>query len=164
MRTMGPESVLHEICYMWYITHRTASETESEGAAVVITINKASERPLYLQICDEVVRAIAAGELEAGDEMPSVRSLAADLGINLHTVNKAYATLRDKGHLVLRGRKRTLVAERPEPSESGSIELPEALAAELARIALEAKAQGVGEEALAGAVASIIGSVYGKAR
>ena len=62
-----------------------------------IRIDQALPDPLYRQIRDEVVRGIAQGELAPGDALPSVRNLASDLGINLHTVNKAYALLRDEG-------------------------------------------------------------------
>ena len=65
---------------------------------MVITVDKLSDAPLYLQLRDSVIAGIAAGELRPGDALPSVRSLAENLGINLHTVNKAYATLRDEGY------------------------------------------------------------------
>ena len=69
-----------------------------------IRIDQALPDPLYRQIRDEVVRGIAQGELAPGDALPSVRNLASDLGINLHTVNKAYALLRDEGFVLMRGR------------------------------------------------------------
>ena len=78
---------------------------------MIIRIDKMSEDPLYLQIRSQIIGAIARGELRAGDNLPSVRSLAADLGINLHTVNKAYAVLRDEGYLIMRGRSGAFVAE-----------------------------------------------------
>ena len=56
---------------------------------MILSIDQRSEAPLYLQIRDQVIEAIARGELAPGDALPSVRSLASDLGINLHTVNKA---------------------------------------------------------------------------
>ena len=66
---------------------------------MVITVDKLSDAPLYLQLRDAVIAGIASGELRPGNALPSVRSLAEDLGINLHTVNKAYATLRDEGYV-----------------------------------------------------------------
>ena len=54
---------------------------------MVITVDKLSDAPLYLQLRDAVIAGIASGELRPGDALPSVRSLAEDLGINLHTVN-----------------------------------------------------------------------------
>ena len=73
--------------------------------ALVITVDKLSEEPLYEQIRRQVVAAIAAGDIRPGDALPSVRSLAQDLGINLHTVNRSYATLRDEGFVILLGRR-----------------------------------------------------------
>ena len=68
---------------------------------MLITIDAAAPEPLYLQIRNQIVAGIATGQLEPGQSLPSVRSLASDLGINLHTVNKAYAVLRDEGYVTL---------------------------------------------------------------
>lgn len=58
-----------------------------------------SETALYEQLVNSVVWGIATGRLKPGEKMPTVRKLAVDLGINLHTVNKAYAILKQKGYL-----------------------------------------------------------------
>lgn len=71
---------------------------------MIISIDGCSTEPLYKQIHDQVIAGIATGELEPGMSLPSVRSLASDLGINLHTVNKASAVLRDEGYVQMRGR------------------------------------------------------------
>ena len=71
---------------------------------MILRIDQGSQEPLYLQIRNQLVGAIARGELLPGDRLPGVRALASDLGINLHTVNKAYAVLRDEGYLLMRGR------------------------------------------------------------
>ena len=55
---------------------------------MIITIDETASEPLYKQIHDQVIAGIATGQLEPGMSLPSVRSLASDLGINLHTVNK----------------------------------------------------------------------------
>ena len=78
---------------------------------MILSIDQRSEAPLYLQIRDQVIEAIARGELAPGDALPSVRSLASDLGINLHTVNKAYAVLRDEGYVLMRGRSGAYIAD-----------------------------------------------------
>ncbi len=77
---------------------------------MIIRVDRSSPDSLYTQIRDEIIRGIATGELETGDALPSVRSLASDLGINLHTVNKAYALLRDEGYIVMQGRRGAFVA------------------------------------------------------
>jgi DNA-binding transcriptional regulator YhcF (GntR family) len=53
--------------------------------------------PIYQQIRDRVVEQIAMGEARRGDPLPSTRQLAADFGVNFHTVNKAYDLLRQEG-------------------------------------------------------------------
>lgn len=65
-----------------------------------IQIDLVSEIPIYKQIRDQVVLAIARGDLKNGDILPSVRNLALDLGINHMTVNKAYNLLKQEAYLV----------------------------------------------------------------
>lgn len=62
-----------------------------------IKIEMDSDIPLYTQLVNELIEGVANGSLQPGDSLPSVRSLAADLGINMHTVNKAYRELDTKG-------------------------------------------------------------------
>ena len=71
---------------------------------MLLDIDLASQEPIFKQIRSQIVSAIATGELSPGDPLPSVRSLAGDLGVNMHTVNKAYAVLRDEGYVAMRGR------------------------------------------------------------
>ena len=78
---------------------------------MIIRIDQRSEEPLYLQIRSQIIMAIATGELAPGQALPSVRALASDLGINLHTVNKAYAVLRDEGYVLMRGRSGAYIAD-----------------------------------------------------
>ncbi|MBM6774205.1 GntR family transcriptional regulator [Olsenella profusa] len=107
---------------------------------MVITVDRLDETPLYLQLRNQVVAGIAAGELHPGDALPSVRSLAEDLGINLHTVNKAYATLRDEGYVIMLGRRGAYVADVPADPTAGMGE--DALTDALAKLATEFKASG----------------------
>jgi GntR family transcriptional regulator len=91
-----------------------------EVLSVIMTIDLSSETPIYQQLRDRVVEAIANGSFSAGDPLPSTRGLAADLGVNFHTVNKAYDLLRQEG-LVRITRKSGAVIARdansgpPEP-------------------------------------------------
>ena len=68
-----------------------------EGFSIVIDFD--SEEAYYMQVRDQIITQIAAGKLKRGDSLPSVRQLAADIGINMHTVNKAYSLLRQEGYL-----------------------------------------------------------------
>lgn len=78
---------------------------------MIVRIDQKSEEPLYLQLRGQIIAAIARGELEPGAPLPSVRALAGDLGINLHTVNKAYAVLREEGYVLMRGRSGAYIAD-----------------------------------------------------
>lgn len=76
---------------------------------MLLNIDMVSEIPIYEQLCHQIIQAIAKGELTEGDELPSVRSLASDIGVNLHTINKAYNILKIKGFLVVNRRKGVVV-------------------------------------------------------
>lgn len=115
---------------------------------MILRIDQASPDPVYLQIRNQIVGAIARGALLPADRLPSVRALASDLGINLHTVNKAYAVLRDEGYLLMRGRSGAVVADYQQAaSAERKAASAQQLAAELYRLALEHCAQGGTEEA-----------------
>lgn len=70
--------------------------------AVGITIDLASQRPVYQQIADEIRRLSAQGRLSDGQDLPSVRQLADRAGVNLNTVAKAYRVLAEEGLVELR--------------------------------------------------------------
>lgn len=67
-----------------------------------IAIDLASPVPVYRQIADEIRGLVARGDLTTGEELPSVRVLAARVGVNLNTVAKAYRILADEGLIDLR--------------------------------------------------------------
>ena len=64
-----------------------------------LEINLESEIPIYTQIRNEIIKGIALGQLNEGDGLPSVRQMAADMGINMHTINKGYNLLKQEGFL-----------------------------------------------------------------
>ncbi|AVT34656.1 GntR family transcriptional regulator [Plantactinospora sp. BB1] len=63
---------------------------------MIIEVDPNSEVPIYQQLRDRVVEAIASGALREGSPLPSTRALATDFGINFHTVNKGYDLLRQQ--------------------------------------------------------------------
>lgn len=77
---------------------------------MILKIDFDSEEALYVQLCNQIIRGIAAEMLHEGDSLPSVRQLADEIGINMHTVNKAYAVLRQEGFLRLDRRRGAVVA------------------------------------------------------
>ena len=130
---------------------------------MIIRLDQLSEEPIYLQIRAQIIEAIARGSLSPGDPLPSVRSLAQDLGINLHTVNKAYAVLRDEGYLLLKGRKGAFIAlPLNEGSEERAQIERQRLEEGLRSLAVSAKAQGRTQEEFSELLANTIEEVFGK--
>lgn len=128
---------------------------------MILAIDQSSSDPIYLQIRAQVVAAIAREELQAGDRLPSVRSLASDLGVNLHTVNKAYAMLRDEGYLVMRGRSGASVADVSRGASSEAAARADARVAEALRdLAIECRARGVSRDDFMSLVADQAALVY----
>lgn len=78
-----------------------------------ITINLKSEKSIYQQIYDNIINGIVSGELREGTILPSARGLSANLGINFHTVNKAYNLLKQDGFLILDRKKEFVVQKKP---------------------------------------------------
>lgn len=76
-----------------------------------ITIDFNASTPLYLQIREQIILAIAQGHLEAGEALPTVRQLAEALAINPMTVNKAYQLLKQEQFIVTNRSEGTKVAE-----------------------------------------------------
>lgn len=128
---------------------------------MILAIDQSSPEPIYLQIRASLVAAIARGELQAGDRLPSVRALASDLGVNLHTVNKAYAMLRDEGYVLMRGRSGAIVADvSRDVSPEVSARVDARLAEAIRDLALESKARGVSQDNFMSLVAGQVALVY----
>jgi DNA-binding transcriptional regulator YhcF (GntR family) len=72
-----------------------------EEKTVLIRIDFNSDEALYLQLRNQIIMGIASANLQEGESLPSVRDLANSIGINMHTVNKAYAALREEGYIKL---------------------------------------------------------------
>jgi GntR family transcriptional regulator len=71
--------------------------------------------PIYVQIRDQVLRAIGSGTLRPGEQLPTMRQLAVDLKVDLNTVRHAYNELEQTGAIVILRARGTYVAERPPP-------------------------------------------------
>lgn len=77
---------------------------------MIIEIDFNSSEAIYIQLRNQIVVAIAQDKLKQGQSLPSVRQMADILGVNMHTVNKAYAMLRNEGYLQLDRRRGAVVA------------------------------------------------------
>ena len=84
---------------------------------MLIGIDINSERPIYLQIRDQVVSGIASGELVEGTALLSARKLGRELGVNYHTVNKAYNLLATEGFVARDSKKRVVVKPHGNANE-----------------------------------------------
>jgi DNA-binding transcriptional regulator YhcF (GntR family) len=87
-----------------------------------LSINDADSRPIYLQIIAQVREQVRSGRLKPGDELPSVRELAENLGINMHTARNAYLKLRDQGIIKLRLGRRATIAKPHQPVKNEEAE------------------------------------------
>lgn len=76
---------------------------------MIIHIDFNSNEAIYMQLRNQIVIGIAQDKIRNGESLPSVRQLADELGVNMHTVNKAYALLRNDGYLKLDRRKGAVV-------------------------------------------------------
>lgn len=81
---------------------------EVEGLIIEIDFN--SDEAIYMQLRNRIIMGIATAELQEGDSLPSVRSLADNIGINMHTVNKAYSVLKQEGFIQLDRRRGAVIA------------------------------------------------------
>ena len=68
---------------------------------MVIEIDFNSDEAIYVQLMNQIILGIATSRLQEGDPLPSVRQLADTIGINMHTVNKAYSLLRQEGFVTI---------------------------------------------------------------
>ena len=112
-------------------TGEGATPDVAEREDLLVEIRPEDPRPIYVQIMDEVRRAVALGDLGADDPLPSVRELAADLRVNPNTVSQAYRELDAEGTVYVRRGRGTFVAPDAVPAEQR-----------------EALARGVAERAL----------------
>ena len=111
-----------------------------------LSIEPDGQVPIYQQIRDRIVEAIAGGR-QAGSGLPSTRQLAVDLGVNFHTVNKGYDLLRREGLLRL-NRKSGAVVQRDAGSGPPSPDWAEDWTVRLGTLLAEAAAQGMPAEAI----------------
>ena len=75
-----------------------------------IEIDFNSDEAIYQQLCNQIIQGIATARISQGDVLPSVRQLADEVGINMHTVNKAYTLLKQEGYVKVDRRKGAVIA------------------------------------------------------
>lgn len=109
---------------------------------MVIEIDMHSSIPIYKQLKTAIISAILSGQLKEGEGLPSVRQLASDLGINLHTVRKVYEMLCDEGYIRIHRSKGAEVCSPPKLVKE-DLAVFEAL---LLPLVIELRARDIGKE------------------
>ena len=77
---------------------------------MLIEIDFSSDEAIYQQLCDQIILGIATSRLVDGEVLPSVRQMADEIGINMHTVNKAYTILRQEGFVKVDRRRGAFIS------------------------------------------------------
>ena len=80
------------------------------GETMIIEIDFNSDEAIYIQLTNQIIMGIAADSIREGDSLPSVRQLAENIGINMHTVNKAYSVLKQEGFITVDRRRGAIIA------------------------------------------------------
>jgi GntR family transcriptional regulator len=124
---------------------------------VQIELDPLSEVPIYQQLRDRIVEAIARGQLLPGSPLTSVRQLAVAFGINVATVGKGYELLRNEGLILTNRKSGSVVARGPQGSAPAPVFL-ESWTPRLRTLVAEAVAQGVSREEVAGLLEETLAS------
>ncbi|MCR5212864.1 MAG: GntR family transcriptional regulator [Eubacterium sp.] len=111
---------------------------------MIIKIDEYSDIPIYMQIRNQIVMGISTGDLKAGEQLPTVRALAMEMGINTMTVSKTYQLLKSEGYIMTDRKNGARV--RMEIEQSGIISKDNKN--ELKRIVSEVRLSGVPESEL----------------
>lgn len=110
-----------------------------------IEINPHDETPIYTQLMYQIKKNIVLSQFSSDEYLPSVRSLASDLGINMHTVNKAYNLLVDEGVLI-KSKRGYVIQEQATLDQHENVK--KALLEKLAQIQIDAVIYGVSEQTI----------------
>lgn len=85
---------------------------------MIIKIDFNSDEALYLQVRNQIILGIATSQFREGEQLPSVRQLADTIGINMHTVNKAYTVLKQEGYVKVDRRRGAVIAIDADRAET----------------------------------------------
>ncbi|MCP3029004.1 GntR family transcriptional regulator [Halobacillus sp. A5] len=114
---------------------------------MLFSLDFESKDPIYSQIVKQIIIGIAKRELRPNEPLPSVRSLASDIGINLHTVNKAYQQLKQEGYILIHRQKGVVI--HPEGVPKADSEYKETLKQTLRPIIAEGLCKDLSHESIA---------------
>ena len=91
------------MCYYTYNKFRKEKDR-------IIEVDFNSDEAIYIQLCNQIIMGIATSVIHEGDSLPSVRRLADTIGVNMHTVNKAYSVLKREGYISLDKRRGAVIS------------------------------------------------------
>ena len=123
---------------------------------MILKIDMTSDIPIYQQIRNQIVFAVAKGDLKPGDDLPSVRQLAQDIGVNPMTVNKAYALLKEEGIIIIDRRHGAQISTANKNGLVFTRDFDEQLELLLA----EARMKGASKQEVTSHILSLIESVF----
>ena len=126
---------------------------------MIINIDFNSDEAFYIQLRNHIIVGIATDAIREGDVLPSVRSLAETIGINMHTVNKAYSVLKQEGFVKLDRRKGAVIAV-----DFDKIQAIEELMSGMQVLLAKAACQDISREEIHGLVDSIMDQFEGPCR
>lgn len=121
---------------------------------MMIEIDFNSDEALYMQLRNQIILGIASAQFEEGETLPSVRQLADLIGINMHTVNKAYSVLKQEGFVQVDRRRGAVIALNGD-----KIRATEEMQGQLQVILAKAKCKGISKEEVHALVDEIYESV-----
>lgn len=108
---------------------------------MIIKIDFNSDEALYLQVRNQIILGIATSQFQEGQQLPSVRQLADIIGINMHTVNKAYTVLKQEGYVKVDRRRGVVIA-----IDTDRVETIRQLRAELSVILAKSSCKNISKE------------------
>ena len=111
---------------------------------MIIRIDELSDVPIYMQLRNQIVMGITSGELKSGEQLPTVRNLALEMGINTMTVSKAYQLLKTEGYIMTDRKNGARIRTKIKKEAS----ISDANKTELKRIVSEASISGVEKQEL----------------
>ena len=123
---------------------------------MILKIDMSNDVPIYQQIRNQIVFGVAKGELKSGESLPTVRQLAADIGVNPMTVNKAYAILKNEGTIIIDRRHGAKISLKSMDSTTFDLDFDQ----RVILLISEASTRGAKKEELSEHISKLIDIVY----
>ena len=117
---------------------------------MIIEIDFNSDEAIYIQIRNQIIMGIATSEIQEGESLPSVRQLAETVGINMHTVNKAYTVLKQEGYIQLDRRKGAVIEAVEKMRAQLQILLARGLCKDISRVEVHEMVDEIYDEMIGG--------------